>query len=250
LISYDFTDRVAIVTGAGGGVGEEIARMILNSGGSVIMLDIKPEPLGLPGDSANRLYGQVDLENEEVVANFINLGAERFGRIDYLVNVAGVLWFDKDKSLLEMDLDVWDQVFAINLKSMVHTARVAVPHMKKVGGGAMVHFSTIQCLRGDSAPQDAYSTSKAGVGALSRSLAMQLAAQGIRSNAIFPGPAHTPMQERWNTPAKVAAVASNIPLGRVGSTRDLANATLFLLSENSSYITGVDLVVDGGLLLR
>ena len=79
---------------------------------------------------------------------------------------------------------------------------------------------------------------------------MQLAAQGIRSNAIFPGPAQTPMQERWDTPEKVAAVASQIPLGRVGSTRDLANAALFLLSENASYITGVDLVVDGGLLLR
>lgn len=224
--------------------------MILASGGAVIMLDAKPEPQDLPGESAKRLYGQVDLTNEEFVTNLINEGAERFGRIDYLVNVAGVLWFDKDESLLEMDLGVWDKVFDTNLKSMVYTSRAAVPYMKEVGSGAMVHFSTIQCLRGDSAPQDAYSTSKAGVGALSRSLAMQLAAQGIRSNAIFPGPAHTPMQQRWDTPEKVAAVASHIPLGRVGSTSDLANATLFLLSDNASYITGVDLVVDGGLLLR
>jgi len=238
------------VTGAGGGVGEEIARMILNSGGSVIMLDVKPEPRVLSGYSENKLYGQGDLIDEEFVTDLINEGAERFGRIDYLVNAAGVLWFGKDESLLEMDLDVWDKVFAINLKSMVHTARVAVPHMKRVNGGAMVHFSSIQCLRGDSMPQDAYSTSKAGVGALSRSLAMQLAANGIRSNAIFPGPAQTPMQERWDTPEKVAAVASHIPLGRIGSASDLANATLFLLSENTSFITGVDLVVDGGLLLR
>jgi 3-oxoacyl-[acyl-carrier protein] reductase len=174
----------------------------------------------------------------------------RFGRLDYLANIAGVLWFGRDASLLDMDLRIWDQVFAINLKSMVHTARAVVPHMRKAGGGAMVHFSTIQCLRGDPVPQDAYSTSKAGVGALSRSLAMQLAADGIRSNAIYPGPTLTPMQERWNTAEKIAAVGRWVPLGRVANPEDLANPALFLLSDAASYITGIDLVVDGGVLLK
>ena len=102
---------------------------------------------------------------------------------------------------------------------MVHTARAVVPHMRKAGGGAMVHFSTIQCLRGDPVPQDAYSTSKAGVGALSRSLAMQLAGDQIRSNAIYPGPTLTPMQDRWNTAEKIAAVGQWVLLGRAGEAR-------------------------------
>jgi len=133
---------------------------------------------------------------------------------------------------------------------MVHAARAAVPHMRKSGGGAMVHFSTIQCLRGDPVPQDAYSASKAGVGALSRSLAMQLAGDRIRSNAIYPGPTLTPMQDRWNTEEKLAAVARWVPLGSIASPEELAIPALFLLSDGASYITGIDLVVDGGVLLK
>ena len=250
MINFDFTGHVAIVTGAGGGFGGEIARMILAAGGSTIMIDVKPEPDDLPGDPEQRIYAQGDITDPDFVKQTIDAGAKHFGRIDSLSNVAGVLWFDRDTTLLEVDFDIWDRVFEINIKAMMYTARFAVPHMKKSGGGAMVHFSTVQCLRGDAAPQDAYSTSKAGVGALSRSLAMQLAEDGIRSNAIYPGPSITPMQERWDTDDKVAAVARHIPLGRVGVPRDLANAALFLLSDGAAYITGTDLIVDGGMLLR
>lgn len=250
MISFDFSGRVAVVTGAGGGIGGEIARMLLNAGAVVVMIDTKPEPDDLPGAPEQRFYAVGDLTDAGFVTTTINSAAKKFGRIDHLANVAGVLWFNKDASLLEMDLDVWDRVFDVNLKSMVYTVRAAVPHMRNSGGGSMVHFSTVQCLRGDTVPQDAYSTSKAGVGAMSRSLAMQLAQASIRSNAIYPGPSQTPMQERWDTPEKVAAVAAHIPLGRVGTPRDLANAALFLLSDGAAYITGTDLIVDGGLLLH
>ena len=250
MIKFDFSGKVAVVTGAGGGMGGEIASMILEAGGSVVMIDVKPEPADLPGDPDRRLYAQGDLTDTEFVTATIDEGAKRFGRIDHLANVAGVLWFGRDVSLLDIDLDLWDQIFDINIKSMVRTARAAVPHMKQAGGGSMVHFSTVQCLRGDPAPQDAYSTSKAGVGALSRSLAMQLAADNIRSNAIYPGPTESPMQARWDTADKLEAVAAHVPLGRVGAPRDLATAALFLLSDGASYITGIDMVVDGGLLLH
>jgi 3-oxoacyl-[acyl-carrier protein] reductase len=249
MISFDFGSRAAVVTGAGGGMGLEIAKQILAAGGSVAAIDVKARPAEL-ADSQRCLYAQGDLTQEAFVRETVDGAARRFGRIDYLANVAGVLWFGRDASLLSMDLEIWDQVLQINLKSMVHTARAVVPHMRKLSGGAMVHFSTVQCLRGDSIPQDAYAASKAGVGAISKSLAMQLAAEGIRSNTIFPGLTLTPMQARWDTSEKVAAVGKHIPMGRVGAPRELAQAALFLLSDGASYITGIDLIVDGGILLK
>jgi len=131
---------------------------------------------------------------------------------------------------------------------MVHTTRHVVPQMRKRGGGAMVHFSSTQCMRGDSAPQDAYQAAKAGVVAFSRSLAIQLAGENIRSNVIYPGPSESPMQDRWKqNPDAQAATASAIPLGRVGTVEDMSNACLFLLSDKASFITGTELLVDGGL---
>ena len=170
------------------------------------------------------------------------------GRLDYLVNTVGVLWFGRDRSVLDIDLADWDRVLDINLKSMVHTVRAAVPLMRRTGGGAMVHFSSIQCLRGDSAPQDAYQASKAAVVALSKSLAIQFAPDGIRSNTILPDGTLSPMQARWDGDAEAqAAVAAAVPLGRIGTTQHQADACLFLLSEKAGYITGTELVVDGGV---
>lgn len=250
MLTYDFSGRVAVITGAGGGMGLEIANGILGAGGAAILIDVKDRPDALTDAPGRCLYVQGDLTDDRFVAGTIAAGAEQFGRIDYLANVAGVLWFGRDVSALEIDLALWDEVFDINLKSMVRTARATVPHMKAAGGGAMVHISSTQCLRGDPRPQDAYSASKAGVGALSRSLAMQLAGDGIRSNAIYPGLTLTPLQARWDTEEKRREAGSFVPLGRVGSAAELAAAALFLLSDGASYITGADLVVDGGLLLH
>ncbi|MFA9419408.1 MAG: SDR family NAD(P)-dependent oxidoreductase [Gammaproteobacteria bacterium] len=247
----DFAEKVAFVTGAGGGMGFRIASDLINAGARVLMFDIKPRPDEIPGNPEQSLYVQADLTVESAVAAAVEEAVDLFGGIDYLANVAGALWFGRDKSALEMDLAVWDQVMAINLKSMVHTAKHIVPHMQKRGGGAMVHFSSTQCLRGDPAPQDAYQAAKAGVVALSKSLAIQLAGDGIRSNVIYPGPSESPMQDRWqaNPDARVAT-ANAIPLGRVGTVEDMSNACLFLLSNKASFITGTELLVDGGLLAK
>ena len=232
-------------------MGLQIASDLINAGASVLMLDIKLKPETIPGTADQFLYEQVDLTDATGVAGAVEKAVQLFGGIDYLANVAGALWFDRDKSALEIDLDVWDQIMAINLKSMVHTARQVVPCMRQRGGGAMVHFSSTQCLRGDSAPQDAYQAAKAGVIALSKSMAIQLAEDGIRSNVIFPGPSESPMQDRWKADSsKRDATAAAIPLGRVGTVEDMANACLFLLSDKASFITGTELLVDGGLLAK
>ena len=115
----------------------------------------------------------------------------------------------------------------------------------------MVHVSSTQCYRGDDRPQDAYQAAKAGLLALSKSIAIQFAQDGIRSNVVVPGPTRSPMQRRWDEdPAKERATAQSIPLGRVGTTGDLAEAILFLLSDRADWITGVELIVDGGLLAK
>jgi 3-oxoacyl-[acyl-carrier protein] reductase len=246
-----FTNKTAFVTGAGGGMGLQIASDLMAEGANVAMVDVKPQPDCIPTGAGNFIYLKCDLADDKAVKAAVGQTVEAFGGIDLLANVAGVLWFDRDKSALDIDLDLWDTVFRINLKSMVHTARHIAPHMKTAGGGAMVHFSTIQCLRGDEAPQDAYQASKAGVIALSKSLAIQLGGDNIRSNVILPGPAQSPMQARWDdNEDAVEGLSQIVPLGRVGQVTDMSNACLFLLSDKAGFITGTELIVDGGLMAR
>jgi NAD(P)-dependent dehydrogenase (short-subunit alcohol dehydrogenase family) len=247
-ITLDFSGRNAVVTGAGGGMGLAIARMLLAGGAQVTGLDLKPRPEALGEGPGGGAYVELDLTHEGAVVAAMAAAFKGYGRLDYLVNAAGVLWFDRDRSALDIDLDIWDQVLAANLTSAVHTARHAVPYMRRSGGGAMVHFSSVQALRGDPKPQDAYQAAKAGLIALSKSLAIQLAADGIRSNVILPGSTLTPMQARWDEDkAARTAAAAEVPLGRLGRPEDMANACLFLLSDRAAYITGTELVVDGGI---
>lgn len=239
-----FTGKVALVAGAGGGMGLNIASDLIAEGAAVTMLDVKPAP-----EIAGRhLYLQGDVTDEAFVRDGVAKTVAAFGRLDYLVNATGVLWFDRDKSLVEMDMDVWDRVLAINLKSFALTARHAIPEMRKAGGGAMVHISSTQALRGDAKAQDAYGAAKGAIRSLSKSIAIQFAKDRIRSNVILPGGTLSPMQARWEGKTELqAAIAGHIPLGRIGTTQDQANAVLFLLSDKASYITGTELIVDGGV---
>jgi NAD(P)-dependent dehydrogenase (short-subunit alcohol dehydrogenase family) len=238
-----FVGRTAVVTGAGGGMGLEIATQLLAAGATVAGIDVKDRPEAL--DDA--LYHQGDVSDDGFVRQAIGSAYAESGQLDYLVNAAGVLWFGRDRSLLDIELEVWNRVIAINLTGCMLTARHAVPLMQKSGGGAMVHFSSTQCLRGDDKPQDAYQVAKAGILALSKSIAIQFAKDGIRSNVILPSATESPMQARWEKdPELKRRTAAGVPLGHVGTTADMANACLFLLSDQASFITGTELLVDGG----
>ena len=245
-----FEGKVAYVAGAGG-MGLRIARDLIQAGAHVALADVKPAPGELPSGPGGNQYFEGDLTDDGFVEKTMAQWERRHGRLDYLVNTTGVLLFGRDRSCLEMDLDVWDRVMTVNLKSFVLTIRHAVPAMKRAGGGAMVHFSSIDALRGDDRPQDAYGCSKAAIIRLSKSVAIQLARQRIRSNVILPGPVHTPMQARWdNDPAALQRLSDFVPLGRIGTVEDMANACLFLLSDKAGFITGTELIVDGGLTAR
>jgi 3-oxoacyl-[acyl-carrier protein] reductase len=249
-IPLSFSGRIALIAGAGGGIGLNIARDLLAAGLGVVLADKKPEPADIDDGSGNTFFLQGDLSDETFVIELVETVRQRFGRLDYLVNTTGVLWFDQDASFTTIDLDLWDRVFEINLKSFVLTARHVIPLMLEYGG-AMVHFSSIDALRGDPNPQDAYAISKAAVIRFSKSVAVQYADHNIRSNVILPGPVLSPMQVRWEGKEQIQKdVARMIPLGRLGKTQDPANACLFLLSDEASWITGVDLTVDGGLSAR
>lgn len=246
-----FAGKVAFVAGAGGGMGLAIAEALLAQGAQVALADVKPAPPAIGPAGERHRYFQGDLTDADFVSASIGSWSAQQGRLDCLVNATGVLWFDRDKSCTEMDLDVWDRVMAINLKSFVLAIRHAVPAMRKSGGGAMVHFSSIDALRGDDRPQDAYGASKAAIIRLSKSVAIQFARDRIRSNVILPGPVHTPMQARWDDNAAAReALSKHVPLGRLGTTADMAAACLFLLSDQASFITGTELIVDGGLTAR
>lgn len=246
-----FQNKAAFVAGAGGGMGLAITNRLIEAGCHVAMADLKPEPAGIAAGPGRHLYLEGDLSDQGFVESAVASAAETFGGIDYLVNTAGVLWLDKDRSVTDIDMTVWDRVLAINLKSFALTARCCVPLMKRRGGGAMVHFSSIDATGGDAPAQDAYGASKAAVIRLAKSLAIQFAGDGIRSNVILPGPTLSPMQARWESDAEAQArVAGFVPLGRLGRLEDVADACLFLLSDAAAYITGVELPVDGGVTAR
>jgi len=238
----DFEGKVAVVTGAAGGMGQATASMLVAEGAEVHLVDLLDAP-ALPQGPGRASYHQGDLTDRVFVSTLFN----GLDRLDCLVNAAGVLWFGRDVGAVDIDLEVWDRVMDINLKSMVLTMKGAVPLMRAGGGGSIVNVSTIQCLRGDPAPQDAYQASKAGVIALTKSIAIQYARDGVRANTVLPGGAWTPMQERWDRdPETARRAAEAVPLGRVGTAEDIANAILFLLSDKASWITGAELIIDGG----
>jgi len=243
----DFSRRGGLVAGAGGGMGLAIANGLIEGGADIVLADIKPEPAGIAGGPGRAVYLRGDLSDEEFVREAVGRAQTHAGRFDYLVNTVGVWWGDEDVSLVDIERGVWDRVFEINLNSMMLTARHAVPLMRATGGGAILLFSSIQALRGDPLAQDAYGAAKGAIRSMSKSLAIQFAGDGIRCNVILPGYVRTAMMRRLDDdPERAEAMRNIIPLKRFGGVADIAGPSLFLLSEAASFITGTELIIDGG----
>ena len=246
-MKLNFSGRTALITGGSGGIGLSIVKKLIKNKIKVIILDINtPSKKILLNKFVE--FIKIDLSDYKNLQLCLTELKKKYKKIEYVINAAGVLWFDKDVSLEKIEINTWDKVFSINLNSIVIVLQSILPQMKKNKFGSIVHISSIDALSGDNKPQDAYGSSKAALLRLSKSISIQFASKNIRSNSILPGPIETPMQERWKKDPESKKNLSNvIPLRRVGKPSDIANSTMFLLSDESSFITGTELIVDGGL---
>ena len=242
--------KTVVVTGAAGGIGLATISLLLQYKVKILALDIQ-KPTSKILKNKNVFYQQIDLVDEKKLSSKIKDFIKKYKRIDYLVNTTGVLWFGKDISAVDLDLEIWDRVFDINLKTMVLLSKLIIPVMKKNKFGSMAHISSVDALSGDDKPQDAYGASKAAMIRLSKSLAIQFGQFNIRSNCILPGAVETQMQDRWKRmPNAKKNLKKKMPIKNIIQPKGIAEGILFLLSDQSEYITGTELIIDGGLTAR
>jgi len=243
--------KVAFITGAGKGIGREAAVLFAREGAHVVAADIDgaaaTETVAraeAEGGAALAAVGDVAVEAD--VERMIAEGARRFGGLSILYNNAGVLWKDRDRSVLETDGQWWDRVMAINLKSVFWVTKHGIPLLQRAGGGSIVMMGSVSALVGFARAQDAYTAAKGALVSLTKSLAIQFARDRIRCNIIHPGIVDTPLQAPYLTEALRREFEAGIPLGRIAHPREIASVALFLASDDSSFMTGAELVVDGG----
>lgn len=254
-MSMRLEGKVTLITGAGMGMGREAAVLFAEEGARVVVCDIVKRAADETVTLVEKAGGQAlaavgDVAIEEDVKRMVEEGVKRFGALHVLYNNAGVLWKDRDRSVLETDGAQWDRVMAINLKSVFWVTKHGIPHLQQAGGGSIILVGSVSALAGFTRAQDAYTAAKGALISLNKSLAIQFAKDRIRSNIIHPGIVETPLQAPYLTPELRAEFNTGIPLGRIGQPRDIAYAALFLASEESSFMTGAEMIVDGGFMAQ
>jgi len=246
----DLKNKVAIVTGSRRGIGKAIALTLAKAGANVVVSDINLDDCNkvveeIKAINGNALAVKADVSNPEDVSKMINLTTEKFGKVDILINNAGIYM---QKSLKEITEKDFDRILDINLKGVFLCSKAAVPEMIKQGKGKIINIASIAGQVGF-ANSSAYCASKGGIINMTRELALELGQYKINVNAIGPGVIETLMtKDLLEDKATKEALLANIPLNRIGKPEDIANAALFLASDNSDYITGITLFVDGGWL--
>ena len=241
-----------MITGAGGGIGGASARRLAAEGARVACADVAEEAARAVAAELVDAGGEaeafaVDVTDEESVAELYAAVEARYGGVHVLVNNAGVL-LPGDVSVLATDLAVWCRVLDINLTGVFLCCKHGIPRLLAAGSGSVVNMASISGLVGSATSQIAYAASKGGVIALTRDIAVELARKGVRANAVCPGPVETPLAlQLYGDDAAWRRREVHIPTGRLGTPGEVAEAVLFLASDESSWVTGTTLVVDGGI---
>jgi NAD(P)-dependent dehydrogenase (short-subunit alcohol dehydrogenase family) len=233
--------KVCVITGAASGIGAETVARFRDEGASVVGVDLNASP------GAN-LSLEVDVTDEDGVRGVYERTMSEYGRIDVLFNNAGISPPD-DVSVLDTSLEAWERVQAVNLRSVFLCCKHGIPHLIDNGGGSVINTASFVARMGAATSQISYTASKGGVLALSRELGVQFARSGVRVNALCPGPVDTPLLRELyaNEPEAAQRRLVHVPMGRFARPREIANAVLFLASDDSSFVTATDFLVDGGI---
>jgi NAD(P)-dependent dehydrogenase (short-subunit alcohol dehydrogenase family) len=240
--------KVAVITGGASGIGRETAKRFAKEGAGVCVVDLADEPGKETAAEIDGLYIHADVTNPDDVQGMYREASERFGGLDVLFNNAGISPPDDD-SILETELEAWQRVQDVNLKSVFLCCKYGIPYLLERGGGSIINTASFVAVMGAAASQISYTASKGGVLAMSRELGVQFARQGVRVNALCPGPVNTPLlQELFaKDPEKAERRLVHLPMGRFAEATEIANGALFLASDESSYVTASTFLVDGGL---
>jgi NAD(P)-dependent dehydrogenase (short-subunit alcohol dehydrogenase family) len=241
-------DKTALVTGAASGIARATAELFASEGATVVVADNAADAGGetvaaIKAAGGKALFVQTDVSDSGQVSRMVDTAVRAYGRIDILFNGAGILLYG---TVLETDERAWNRVLSINLNGTYLCCRAVLPHMIRQGGGSIINVASTVGAHDACANAVAYVTSKGGVTLFTRAIAIDHARQGVRVNAICPGATDTPMLRNALSPEAVEALAQSQPIGRLGRPEELAKAALFLASDDSSFVTGSAMYVDGG----
>ena len=241
-------DRVAVITGAASGIGLAAARRLAAEGARVVVADLNEQAGKESADAVGGMFVQTDVTSDDDVRQLYEAAHDRYGRIDIAFNNAGISPPDDD-SILDTDLDAWRRVQEVNLTSVYLCCKTALGYMRRQGKGAIVNTASFVAVMGSATSQISYTASKGGVLALSRELGVQFAREGIRVNALCPGPVNTPLLTELFAadPERAARRLVHVPMGRFAEASELAAAVAFLASDDASFITASTFLVDGGI---
>ncbi len=237
-------NQVALITGAGSGIGKETALLFLAEGASVVAVDLHGDAVAaIPGVHAVQADVSKAVDCERMVAE----AEAKYGKLTVMFNNAGISHADDDDAMNTTEA-VWDLTFAVNVKGVFLGCKYGIPALRRAGGGSIINTASFVALLGAATPQLAYTASKGAVLSMSRELAAIHARENIRVNALCPGPLQTELLMKYlNTEEKKQRRLVHIPMGRFGQAKEIANAALFLASDDSSFVTGTEFLVDGGI---
>ena len=240
--------RVAVITGAGSGIGYATAKRFADEGAKVVVVEMNPETGNAVAKEVGGIFVAADVTNEEQVQAMYKTAFDTYGRIDIAFNNAGISPPDDD-SILTTGIDAWRRVQEVNLTSVYLCCKYVLPYMQKGGKGSIINTASFVATMGAATSQISYTASKGGVLAMSRELGVQFAREGIRVNALSPGPVNTPLlQELFaKDQERAARRLVHIPMGRFAQPEEIAAAVAFLASDDSSFITSSNFLVDGGI---